>query len=218
MLDAPRADRAAVRRELGIGGDRPEGATVLVNVGRFDPGKGQELLVDVIAALARRRAHDPAAGHDRCPPVLLLVGNGVRRQAAEERAARLGVASHICFAGTRSDVAALLDASDVHVTASENEGFGIAPLEAMARRLPVVAVAGAHTAVAEFVDDGATGVLVPDPSADALAAAVEDVLADPERSARLGRSARAAARGRSFTETTRRVEETYATVTAGRRR
>lgn len=217
MLDAPRADRTAVRRELGIGGDRPDDVTVLVNVGRFDPGKGQELLVDVVAALARRQAAGPP---DRagCPPVLLLVGDGVRRRPAEERAARLGVAAHVRFAGTRDDIAALLDASDVYLTASHNEGFGIAPLEAMARRLPVVAVAGAHTAVAEFVDDGETGVLVPEPSADALADAVAVVLADPERSMRLGRAAVAAARSRSFTETARRVEETYASVTAGKHR
>ncbi len=213
MLEAPRDEppgAGAVRRALGLD-DRP----VLINVGRFDPGKGQETLVAALAELVGRAPGGNDAATD-CQ--LLLVGDGVRFEAAKSLASRLGVADRIVFAGVRVDVRELLDAADCYVTASENEGFGIAPLEAMARRLPVVAVAGGYTAVAEFVQDGVTGVLVHDAAPAAVAAAIGAVLADPGRAQAMGEAGRDAAERRSFAVTTARVEAVYDMVVGGRRR
>jgi glycosyltransferase involved in cell wall biosynthesis len=69
------------------------------------------------------------------------------------------------------------------------EGFGFPASEAMACGLPVVA--NAAGALPEVVGtDGSTGRLVPPKNARALADAIRDVLADPDRTAAMGRAAR----------------------------
>jgi starch synthase len=64
------------------------------------------------------------------------------------------------------------------------EGFGIALLEAMLAAKPVVATA--VSATPEIVVDGSTGLLVPPDEPDALAAAVNALLADPARAGAYG--------------------------------
>jgi mannosyltransferase len=73
------------------------------------------------------------------------------------------------------------------ICASRNEGFGLTCLEAMASGVPVVATrAGAWEMI---IREGVDGYLVPCADSAALAAAVEQALSDPERLARMGRSA-----------------------------
>src|SRR4029453_8882179 len=76
------------------------------------------------------------------------------------------------------------------VAASFFEGFGFPASEAMACGLPVIA--NAAGALPEVVgSDGSAGRLVPPRDPHALAAAIDDVLADPARLERMGRAARA---------------------------
>jgi glycosyltransferase involved in cell wall biosynthesis len=79
----------------------------------------------------------------------------------------------------------------VAVMPSLEEGFGLPLAEAMAAGLPTVAtrVGG----MPEIVVEGETGLLVPPADADALAAAIVRVLADPELARRLGNAGRARA-------------------------
>ncbi len=77
---------------------------------------------------------------------------------------------------------------DVYVNPALMEGFGIALLEAMAMRKPVVATATGG--IPEIVRDGETGVLVPPGDADALARAVVNLLADPPRRVAFGQAGR----------------------------
>jgi len=74
--------------------------------------------------------------------------------------------------------------ADLFCLPSVQEGFGIVFLEAMAAGLPVVACRAA--AIPEVVEDGATGVLVPPRSPEALAEALGDLVRDPARAPRLG--------------------------------
>ena len=82
---------------------------------------------------------------------------------------------------------ALLAVSDILVSASAFEGFGLAVLEGMAQGLPVVALD--LLALRAFIDNGTSGILVPYPQPAALAAAIRKLLADPE-AAELGQNAR----------------------------
>ena len=83
------------------------------------------------------------------------------------------------FLGSRSDIPALLRASDLFVLPSRYEGFPLALLEAMAAEVAVVAtrIAG----VDELVVDGQNGDLVEAGDSAALGSAITSLLADPDR-------------------------------------
>jgi glycosyltransferase involved in cell wall biosynthesis len=166
--------RAEVRASLGIAPDAP----VLICVSRLVPGKGQGRLIEMVAQL---RAQIPDV-------VLVLVGGGPLQEELETQARDLGVDGTVRFLGDRHDVPDLLGAADVFTFGSENEGFGLALLEAMAASLPVVAMR--CPAFEEFVVEGATGVLVPQDDIAGMARAVADVLRSPDRGARFGAAGR----------------------------
>jgi starch synthase len=89
-----------------------------------------------------------------------------------------------------------LSAADMYVTLSRIEGMPVAPLEAMACGLPVVA-SDAHGLADIFQDpDAAGGILVPRDSAPAAAEAILELAVDPARRGRLGAAARATAESR----------------------
>lgn len=119
------APRAALKQRLGIG-DR---TIVIGHVGRFDPVKNHEFLMDTFVALL-------GSGLDAH---LLLVGTGALQPAIERRAAELGVSEQCTFTGGHDDVSELIGAMDLMVFPSLYEGFGLAPLEAQAAGVPVLA-------------------------------------------------------------------------------
>ena len=90
--------------------------------------------------------------------------------------------------GERSDVADLLARADVFVLSSTSEGLPVSILEAMAAALPVVA--SSVGGVAEAVDEGETGFLVPPRDPVLLAAALERLLDDSTLRRRLGANGR----------------------------
>ncbi|MCA1594526.1 MAG: glycosyltransferase [Acidobacteria bacterium] len=94
--------------------------------------------------------------------------------------------------GHREDVARILPALDVFVSASCSEAFGLAIVEAMACGLPVVATAteGAR----ELIEDGVTGRIVPIGDASAMASAISTLLDDAQLRNSLGSQASASAR------------------------
>jgi N-acetyl-alpha-D-glucosaminyl L-malate synthase BshA len=130
----------STRRELG--GGKP----ILMHISNFRPVKRVR---DVVRVFAKVRA--------RIPCVLVMVGDGPDRGAAEEEARTLGVSADVRFLGKIDAVAPLLAAADVYLLPSESESFGLSALEALACGVPVVAsrVGG----VAEVVTDGVTGSL-----------------------------------------------------------
>jgi len=99
----------------------------------------------------------------------------------------LGINDRVDFLGARTDVAQLLASSDIFVLASRFEGLPISILEAMRAGLPVVAtnVGG----VRELVDDQ-TGILVPAGDPSSLAAAIRELIANPQLRTLLGKNGR----------------------------
>ena len=102
---------------------------------------------------------DALATISNLPWVLELIGDGPLTGAAQERAVALGLTDRVVFSGLCNDVPARLARSDLFVLVSDWEGLPLSILEAMRSGLPVVAsdVGG----VAESVNDGVTGFLVP---------------------------------------------------------
>nr|WP_239091660.1 glycosyltransferase [Streptomyces sp. SID14478] len=138
-VDVPRfafdADaRAATRRALGL----PPGAFVIGGVGRLVAGKRFDVLIAALCNL-------PSDVH------LLLVGTGPEERALRHAAHRAGVLDRVVLAGERphlnadpadtaSDLPALMSAMDVLASASVDEAFGLAVVEAQASGLPVLYV------------------------------------------------------------------------------
>lgn len=114
--------RMAVRDELGI----DPSTVLLLNVGRLEAQKNQQLLLD---SFARMAVYDNDV-------VLAIVGEGSLRESLENRARSLGISSRVLWLGRRTDVPHLMSASDVFLLPSQFEGFPFVLVEAQASGLP----------------------------------------------------------------------------------
>jgi glycosyltransferase involved in cell wall biosynthesis len=149
-----------LREQLGAGETR----LLVLTPARLDAQKGHRTLFEAIAQV-------PDA-------VFVLAGEGPERQPLEALAAQLGIDERVRFLGRREDVPQLLAACDVFALPSLYEGSSLAVLESMAAGAPVVSSAIGGTD--ELIEDGSSGLLVPPGDAEALAAALRRLLADPE--------------------------------------
>jgi starch synthase len=115
----------------------------------------------------------------------------------------------------KPEVIQLYSHATVFACPSVYEPFGIINLEAMACETAVVAsgVGG----ILEVVVDGETGILVPPSDPDALAAALNDVVADPAKATAMGKAGRQRVEDQfSWAAVARKTEELYAEVIAAR--
>jgi glycosyltransferase involved in cell wall biosynthesis len=185
----------ALRSEHGI----PRDAPLLGVVARLEPEKGHRVLVDAMPAIL-----------EAVPDAwLAVVGDGSEADALRSLAASLGVAGRVVFTGRRDDISAITADLTLAVLPSLREAQGISLLEAMARRVPVVAsdVGG----IPEVVTDAVDGRLVPPGDSAALAGAVVALLRDPDLRRRLGEAGRRTVADRfSIDAHVRRIEEIYA--------
>ena len=154
----------------------------LIAVGRLKAPKDFMTLVRALTAL-------PEGSFEA-----LIVGDGPDRPQVEAEIRRLGLGERVELTGERSDVPELLAASDVFVLSSRSEGLPVSVLEAMAAELPVLA--SAVGGLAELVDDGETGILVPAGDERALAEALGRLVEQPDLRRRLGAAGRARAEAR----------------------
>jgi glycosyltransferase involved in cell wall biosynthesis len=182
--DLGRDEANAERQPAGAGmalSQVPDGAQVILAVGRLVPYKGFDVLIDA--------ARDLPTG---CRVV--IVGGGERRAELEARICERRVADRVVLAGRLDDDAlrVLFQRAAVFClpSVSRAEAFGVVLLEAMARGLPVVASDIAGSGVPWVNRHGTTGLNVPAGNALALAAALAQLLGDPERRAQMGREAR----------------------------
>src|SRR5207248_1164577 len=150
----------------------------ILEVARLADMKGQRSLVHALTDL---NATAVLVGRD-------LEQDGAYERELRDEAERLGVVDRVVFAGYRDDVPALLAGCDVFCLPSEMEGLPLVVLEAMAQGKPVVATAVGGTP--ELVVHGETGLLVQPGDVEALAAALAQLLADPEQARRMGEAGR----------------------------
>ncbi len=170
----------------------PTGVPVVGLVGRLEPWKGQQRLLQA-QALLRERGQE---FH------LVLVG-GDAYNLSEEYAAslpalvsRLGLEDAVSMTGQVEDAGPYIEQMDILVNASDPEPFGIVLLEGMARGVPVVAVESGGPA--EFIEDRRTGLFARSGEPADLVEPIEELL----RSAQLREEIGAAGRERYMSEFT----------------
>lgn len=166
-------DRHKIRREWCVG----NGPTLLT-VARLTEQKGHRFLIDALPGLLTEW---PSL-------VCLFVGEGECRESLRKQARERGVEQSCRFAGAQNKVDDWYAAADVVVLPSLSEGLPFVVLEAMAMARPVVA--SNVNGVPEIIQDGRNGLLVPPRNPQALATAIQSLLRDPVRAARIGKAGR----------------------------
>jgi glycosyltransferase involved in cell wall biosynthesis len=162
----------------------------VVAVGRLAPAKGLDVLVDALALLARRRPGVSAA----------IVGEGPERSALERRIESSGAPVTLLGLRDEAQTLALLARATVATLPcvvapdGDEDGIPVSLMEAMAAGVPVVStpVGG----IAELLEDGQAGVLVPSGDPVSLATAIGRLLDDPAVRARYAAAGRAAVAAR----------------------
>lgn len=196
----PRAEGDRVRNELGL----PLDAPVITTIGRLNAQKGHGTLV---SAAARVVARFPRAR-------FLIAGDGDLLGALQAQAVALGVSESIVFAGHRTDVPALLAATDVFCISSNYEGTPLVLFEAMAAGKAVVSTS--VDGCAEVIEEGRTGLLVPPRDPIRLGDGLCRVLADPSLQVSLGGNAKEASKRYDIEACVRSMEGIYDRLLAER--
>lgn len=200
------ADEA--RQAIGL----PAEGQILLYVGRIEPLKGVDTLIQSLADLCRE-------GLQECHPHTLVIIGGDVNAAPEAMNAELvrlqalardlGISDMVLFLGKRDQdwLPYYYSAADALVMPSHYESFGMVALEAMACGTPVVAsqVGG----LAFLVQDGQTGYVVPDGDPRALGDRLRMLLSQPELRRKLGEQAAVYAKNYAWTEIAGRILEVY---------
>ena len=168
-----------LRRSLALG----EGEAVVLSVGRLSFEKGHADLLRAGAALA---------AIPEAPPFrIVIVGEGPERDTLQRLASQLGIDQQVTLAGFQRDTKPYYAVATAVAVPSHSEGSPNVVLEAMAAGLPIVA--NAVGGVPEILEQSVTGLMVPAHNPEAMAQALQRILADPELRSRLGTAARARA-------------------------
>ena len=161
-------ERSQAHRLLGTS----DGALVFSVVANLHSYKGHSDLFTALATFSKRFQSDW---------LCLLVGRDVENNLPklERQCLAHGLTQNVRFLGPRRDVPVVLSASDIHISASHEEGLPNNIIEAMCASLPVVATAVGG--VPELVVDGQTGYLVEPRDADRMADALLALAQSPEQ-------------------------------------
>ena len=155
--------------------------TSMLFVGRVVEAKGLAVLFEAMQGLTATRPD----------LTLTIVGDGPDRAGLERKASTMGLAEHVTFVGSKSqtEVAELLSAAEVFVLPSYAEGVPVVVMEALGTGVPVVAsfVGG----MAEIVENGVNGFLVPPGDSIQLSDRIGQLLDDAELRASMGAAGRA---------------------------
>jgi glycogen synthase len=145
---------------------------------------------------------------------VLLVGDGPQRKALEREAKRIGIADRLHFVGflAHEELPAVLAHADLLVLPSIYEELGTVLLEAMQAALPIVA--SKTGGIPDVIEDGVNGLLVPPGDPEALARAIDRLLADRDLACRLSEGAHERAKDYDWEVLAERVLRVYRGVTA----
>ncbi|MFC1782087.1 glycosyltransferase family 4 protein [Planctomycetota bacterium] len=195
-----RAARDQVRKQWGISDDD----IVLGFVGRLDYVKGTDLLIEALELLLQRSKRY----------FLVMVGEGPQRQGLERLMERWGIAERVKFAGFCEKVSETIQAFDIGVVPSREEALGIAALEMMRMRVPLVC--SGVEGLAEIVTHEETALVPDENDPPEIARCVERLVNDKELHNKLADAAYQFTERFGINEYVRAVEQVYREVLGGR--
>lgn len=159
----------------------PAGEKILIHTSNFRKVKRTEDVIKIFAKVV-----------EKIPSKLLMVGDGGERSECEQLARDLGVADNVRFLGKQDAIEEILSVSDLFLMPSQSESFGLAALEAMACKVPVVSSNAGG--LPELNVDGVTGFLKDIGDIDGMAESSIYILEDEERLATFKEAALARAK------------------------
>lgn len=154
-------------------------AHAIVAMGRLVEQKGFDILVEAFSRCATKHSDWS----------LVILGEGPQRTRLEAAAAELGIGGRVHLVGQVREPDTILKGADLFVLSSRYEGFPNALVEAMACELPVVSTDCSSGGPRDIIRDGVDGILVPPRDVEALASAMDRLMADQDGRQRLGKSA-----------------------------
>lgn len=192
-------DRALCRKALGL----EPNDFVVCSIARLAPEKNHLQLLQALRYLIDDEVAAHSPGSRRNIRALLVGPDGGSSPLLEAEVERLGIAEHVRFLGSRSDIPEILRATDAFALTSFVEGTPFALLEAMAMGLPIVATQVGS--IIETIDGNGflVGVLRPEQTYKALS----DLCHNLSLSRRLGRRSRKLAGRFDIDQMMRRYEE-----------
>ena len=196
---ADSAELARIRSSFGIRAR----ARVIGSVTRFRWEKDVPTFIQALA--------DPLLSDVDCHAV--IVGEGPEKALIEQKIHALGLQARVHLAGYQPNVRPFLAAMEVVVFSSVTEGFGLALLEAMGMRRPVVVTA--IGGMRELVQHEQNGLVVPARDSKAMALAIRRLLDDPTLAQRLAAAAGSATQNFSRSKHVCAIEKLYEDVLHG---
>ena len=145
----------------------PSGHKVFAVIGRLFPDKGHRFFLQAFSRIVR--SHSAVAA--------LVIGDGPSREDIVRQVRDLGMERQVILCGVRTDMKNVYEKVDFLVIPSLTEGIPYVLLEAMIKKVPVLAteVGG----IPKLIEDGVTGYLVPPGDVDSLEKGMAAMLSDP---------------------------------------
>lgn len=177
------------KQESRISFGLPMDVPIVMQIARFQPIKGQMILLEALAHLVQLQ--------DGPIPLVVFVGDIldathndaiIYKKLVEERAKKEDLQDHVCFLGWQEDIPQLMRAADIVVTPSDYETFSMTTIEAMAVGTLVIATSSGGPA--EIIQDESLGVLIPPKTPHILAKAIRNALSHPSQSGEIASKAK----------------------------
>ena len=198
-IDLSRFAKGRANKDIYERYDIPKGKPIVLYVGRVDPEKSLDILVDAFTEV-----------HEKIPEAqLVIVGDGTARPMLEKIAKESGTAENVHFLGriVGDDLPQIYRTGTVFAITSKTETQSIVLLEAMATGLPCVAVRAG--AIPELVKTSRNGYLCEPDDPDIVAKCIVNILAKDERRERMSAESLKIVRKHDISHTLTRMEEIY---------
>ncbi|UTW65674.1 N-acetyl-alpha-D-glucosaminyl L-malate synthase BshA [bacterium SCSIO 12643] len=178
------------------------GEMVISHISNFRPLKRTKDVIKVFAGI-----------REKLPAKLVLMGDGPERDITMQMARELGILDDVKYLGKTNDVERVLCMTDLFLLPSSSESFGLAALEAMAAKVPVISTNTGG--IPEVNIQGVTGFLSNVGDVDEMIENSLKILTNPELKAKMSRNAYARAEEFDIHKIVPMYEEIYEEVTKG---